>query len=291
MNPLEMNTQRDNLPMVLPQGMEAICLDRSLRGGGRHGVFLIKSPQKQWVVKIYHHKRNMVQRFLSGLENYLTGRSPLNPRTRFYTENKTLNIWQEHKFDVFRRLKESPPVSIDFPHVVFEYVSGRTLKEYFLDPHIAKADKLHTLKRFLPEWGRRHALALDTRNHNLIQERATLQHVFMSSEDDRLISFDFEVVYTSRHSLPGIIAREIAGYIRSLLAAVPEQDFNDYLDVFMREYPHRDFLRHPYKYFFQHPNRLLRFLFSIDRRRPRNRRRHSKYNIALRIQDYMQKTS
>jgi len=291
MNAFKMDEQKDNLTMVLPPGMEAVCLDRSKRGGGRHGVFLIKSPQKQWVIKIYQHKRGPVQRIFSGLENYFTGRSSLDPRTRFCTESKTLDIWQENGFDVFRRLKEPPPVSIDFPHLVFEYVPGRTVKEYFLDPQIAKAHKLHTLKRFLPEWSRRHALALDTGNHHLIQERATFQHVFLSAANERLIAYDFEVVFTPRHSLPAIIAREIAGYIRSLFSAVPPEDFTDYLDVVFREYPRRDLLLSPYHYFFQHPNPILRFLFSLDRKAPRNRRPKSKYNIALQIHNYMQKIS
>jgi hypothetical protein len=291
MKKFEVEVRNNKLPMVLSHGIDAICLDRSLRGGGRHGVFLLKSSQNQWVVKIYHHKRGPLQRFFSGLENYITGRSPLDPRSRFSTEKKTLNIWQENGFDVFRRSNQSPPVSIDFPHLVFEYVSGRTLKEYFLDSAIGKAEKLNTFKRFIPDWSRRHALAFETRNHYLIQERATLQHVFMSAEDDRLIYYDFEIVFTPRHSLPAIIAREIAGYIRSLFSVVPKDDFNDYLDILIREYPHQEFLHYPYDYFFQHPNRLLRLLYSIDRQRSRNRRPHSKYNIALKIRDYMQKTA
>ncbi len=285
----EVDTRKNNLPMVLPPDTEAICLDRSVRGGGRHGVFLLNSPQNQWVVKIYHHKRGLLQRFFSGLENYVAGRSPLDPRSRFSTEKKTLDIWQENGFEVFRRLKQPPPVSIDFPHLVFEFVSGRTLKEYFLDSAIGKADKLNTFKRFLPEWSRRHAVALETRNHYLIQERATLQHVFMSAEDGRLIFYDFEIVYTPRHHLPAIIAREIAGYIRSFFSVVPRDDFNDYLDILIREYPYRDFLHYPYEYFFRHPNRLLRLLYSLDRQLPRNRRPRSKYNLALKVQDYMQK--
>jgi hypothetical protein len=291
MKKLEVDAPKNNLPMVLPQGMEAICLDRSVRGGGRHGVFLLKSSQNQWVVKIYHHKRGPLQRFFSGLENYFAGRSPLDPRSRFSTEKKTLDIWQENGFEVFRRLNQPPPVSIDFPHLVFEFVSGRTLKEYFLDPAIGKADKLNTFKRFLPEWSRRHAVALETRNHYLVQKRATLQHVFMSAEGERLIFYDFEIVYTPRHHLPAIIAREIAGYIRSLFSVVPRGDFNDYLDILHREYLHRDFLHYPYDYFFRHPNRLLRSLYSLDRQLPRNRRQRSKYNIALRIHNRLQKTA
>jgi hypothetical protein len=291
MKKLEVDTRKNNLPMVLPQGIEAICLDRSVRGGGRHGVFLLKSPQNQWVVKIYHHKRGPLQRFFSGLENYFAGRSPLDPRARFSTEKKTLDIWQENGFEVFRRLSRAPSVTIDFPHLAFEFVCGRTLKEYFLDSAIGKADKLNTFERFLPEWSRRHAVALKTRNHYLIQERATLQHVFMSAEDGRLIYYDFEIVYTPRHSLPAIIAREIAGYIRSLFSVVPRDDFNDYLNILIRDYPHRDFLHYPYDYFFRHPNRLLRLIYSLDRQLPRNHRQHSKYNVTLKIQDCLYKTS
>ena len=277
--------------MVLPSGIEATCLDRSVRGGGRHGVFLLKSPQHQWVVKIYHHKRGPLQRFFSSLENYFAGRSSPDPRARFSTEKKTLDIWRENGFEVFRRLNQSPPVSIDFPHLVFEFVDGRTLKQYFLDSAISKADKMKTLKRLVPEWGGRHTVALETRNHYLIQERATLQHVFMSAEDNRFIYYDFEIVYTPRHSLPAIIAREIAGYIRSLFSVVPRDDFNDYLDIFIREYPQQDFLHYPYDYFFRHPNRLLRLLYSLDRQLPRNRRPRSKFNVALKIQDCLHKTS
>jgi hypothetical protein len=289
MKSVEVDIPENSLPMNLPHGVEATCLDRSLRGGGRHGVFLLKSSESCWVVKIYHHKRDPYQRFFSGLENYFAGRSSPGPRARFNTEKKTLEIWQKNGFEVFRRLTQPPPVAINFPHLVFEYVPGRTLKEYFLDSAIGKIDKINTFKRFLPEWSRRHALALETENHYLIQERATLQHVFMSSEDDRLIFYDFEIAYTPRHKMPAIIAREIAGYVRSLFSAVPRDDFNEYLDILIRDYPNRDFLGYPYDYFFRHPNRLLRLVYIFDRQLPRNRRPRSKYNIALRIQDGMQK--
>jgi hypothetical protein len=279
--------QKEEVPIDLLPGMEATYLDRSHRGSGNHGIFLITSPQGQWVVKCFDHKRDKLQRLLSGWENIFTGRSALDPQSRFRTETATLKTWQDNGFDVFRQLNDLPPVAIDSPHLVFEYVSGRTLKEYFLDPEIEKADKLMTLKRFVPEWSRRHKLALETGNHQLIQEHATFQHVFIGADDDRLIYFDFEIVYTSRHSLRGIIAREIAGYLRSLYAAVPPGDYAAYLDTLVRAYPDREFLQYPYDYFFSHPNLLLRFAFAVDRRSPRNRRQHSKYNIAGRIQNYL----
>ena len=225
MKKLQAYHQNDTVPIDLLPGMEAICLDRSRRGSGNHGVFLIKTPQKQWVVKCYGHKRDRLQRLLSRWENFFTGRSALDPESRFYTEKETLRTWRQYGFDVFQEPGDLPPMAIDFPHLVFEYIPGQTLKEYFLDPAIKKTDKLTMLKRFVPEWSRRHRLALETENHRLIQERATFQHVFISPADNRLIYFDFEIVYTSRHSLKGIIAREIAGYLRSLFSAVPRKDY------------------------------------------------------------------
>ena len=109
----------------------------------------------------------------------------------------------------------------------------------------------------------------------------------MSSSDDRLIYFDFEIVYAPRHSLKGILAREIAGYLRSLYTAVPPADWGAYLETIIRAYPQRKFLHYPYEYFFNHPNWLLRFISALDRQLPRNRRQNSKYNIADRIQTFL----
>ena len=287
MKKLEATYQKDPVPLDLLPGMEAICLDRSRRGGGNHGIFLIKSQRKQWVVKCYDHKRDKLQRLLSGWENLITGRSALDPRSRLATEKETLKTWRQNGFDVFQQSNDFPTLSSVFPHLVFEYVRGRTLKEYFLDPAIGKTDKLMTLKRFIPEWSRRHELALETGNHCLIQERATFQHVFMSATDERLIYFDFEIIYTPRHNLRSILAREIAGYLRSLYTSVPPDDYAAYLETIVRAYPHREFLQYPYDYFFNHPNRLLQLVFAMDRQLPRNRRPHSKYNIARRIQTFL----
>ena len=279
--------QNDGFPIALPDSMQAVCLDRSRRGGGQHGIFLIESSGKKWVIKYYSHKRGQPQRLLSNLENYLSGRSGVSPQSRFRNEKESIQIWRENGFEVFRQSNEHPPISIDVPHLVFEYVPGRTLKNYFLDRKIPKADKLSTFKRFLPEWGRRHFLAYKIKNRQLIQEHATFQHVYMSAEDRRFIFYDFEIGYTHRHSLSSIIGREIAGYVRSL----PSEDLDDYLRILIREYPQPEFLYYPFYYFFRHPNLFLRFLYAVDRQLPRNRRQISKYNIALRIQDHLKKSS
>ncbi len=281
----------DGFPIALPHSMKAVCLDRSRRGGGRHGVLLIEYLGEKCVIKCFHYKRAKLQCLLNSLGNYLTGRTAFDPFTRFRTENHVLQAWRENGFEVFRQPDDFPPIFVDVPHLIFEYVPGRTLKSYFSDHEISKAEKLLTLKRFMPEWGRRHFLAQKDGNRYLIQVHATFQHVILSAEDGRLIFHDFEVSYTNRHSLPSIIGREIAGYIRSLFGAVPIEDFNDYIDVLIREYPHPAFLYYPFHYLFKHPNRFVRFGYWFDRQRPRNRRQRSKYNMAIRIQDRLQEKS
>jgi hypothetical protein len=275
--------QNDAIPFALPHGVTAVCLNRSRRGGAKHGIFLIESLGEKWVIKHYDHKRGHLQRQLMNLENYLCGQSGTSPQCRFQTEKNVLEIWRENGFDVFCEPDEPLPICIDAPHLVFEYVPGQTMKQYFLDHKIPKADKLDIFKRFIPEWAKRHFLAYTNENHNLLQEHPTFQHVYMSAKDQRFIFYDFEVVYTRRHHLPGLIGREIAGYIRSL----PPEDLDDYLRILIREYPHPEFLYYPFNYFFSHPNLLIRFLYALDRQTLRNRRPRSKYNIALQIHDYL----
>ena len=278
--------QNDGIPFAVPDGVTAVCLNRSRRGGAKHGIFLIESAGKKWVIKHYDHKRGQPQRLFTNLENYFGGRSGTHPQHRFRTEKNALKIWRENGFDVFREPDEPAPIWIEAPHLVFEYVPGRTLKQYFLDRKIPKADKLRIFKRFLPEWGRRHFLARTNADRYLIQEHATFQHVYMSAEDQRFIFYDFEIVYTHRHQLPDLIGSEIAGYIRSL----PPAELDDYLRILVRDYPHPDFLYYPFNSFFRHPNPFVRLLYALDRQSSRNRRSRSKYNIAIRIHDYLRKS-
>ena len=78
--------QNDAIPFDLPDGVTAACLNRSRRGGAKHGIFLIESSGKKWVIKHYDHKRGRLQRQFMNLENYLCGQSGTSPQCRFHTE-------------------------------------------------------------------------------------------------------------------------------------------------------------------------------------------------------------
>lgn len=273
--------------LSFPSGFKVTCLDYSKRGDGHHGIFLIEDPGAQkYVVKCYSRKRGHWREVLDAISNYLSGRSSSRPLGRFNTEKKVLQTWREHGFDVFKQPKDLESIAINKPHLVFEYIKGQTLLSYFADPRISKEDKIEKLKRFIPEWGRRHLIAMESGNRLLIQEHPSFKHVYIN-DGERFIFFDFETVYTKLHSLPSLIGREIAGYVRSLYKVIPPKEFNEFLKLIINEYPHREYLLYPYDYFYCHPNPLVRFSHSLVRRLPRNKRRHSKYLVAPLIREYL----
>jgi hypothetical protein len=271
-------------------GFKVTCLDSSKRGDGHHGVFLVEDFNAyKFVVKCYGRKRSHWGEVLNAISNYLSGRSSSRPLGRFNTEKKVLQTWHEYGFDVFKQPKDLESITVNKPHLLFEYVKGQTLLSYFADPLISKEYKIDKLKQFIPEWGRRHYLAMESGNRLLIQEHPSFKHVYIN-DFGRFIYFDFETVYTTRHSLPSLIGREIAGYIRSLYKVIPPDEFNEFLRILINEYPHREYLLYPYHYFYRHPNLLVRFSHSLARRLPRNKRRHSKYLVAPLISDYLHQT-
>lgn len=269
----------------LPAQMTAVCLSRSAHGSGRHGVYRVDTGGGRFVLKCFDRKRGRLQEFFGRLENRLAGRSAPDALTRYRTEKKTLAIWRENGFAVFRRPPDLPHLALDRPHLALEYVPGRTLKAYLADGNIRLEAKLATLKQFIAAWGRRHALAVKTANPLLIHEHATFQHVWRS-DDGRLIFYDFETAYTSGRRMPDLVGREIAGYLRSVLNVLSPADYERFLQLVIREYPHPEFLDYPCNCFFRHPNPLIRLLTALDRRRPRNRRLKSKYNVTLRFEDF-----
>lgn len=284
-------TKKDRT-LHFPGALKTTCLDYSKRGDGRHGVFLIEAANKrQYIVKCFGRKRSRWSEMLAVFGNYLAGKSSSYPIARFRTEKSVLQTWRKHGFDVFQEPDDFLPIKIAPPHLIFEYINGRTLLSYFSDPQIGKEDKIETLKRFIPEWGRRHSLAMKRKDRFLIQEHPSFKHVYMSG-DGRLIFFDFETVFTDQHCLPSIIGREIAGYVRSLYKVIAPEEFNDFLDVLVREYPCREYLSYPFYYFFQHPNPFVRSLYALDRRLPRHRKkRHSKYPVARLLYDHLSSNS
>jgi hypothetical protein len=270
-----------------PTGLKATCLDSSKRGDGHHGVFLVEdASDNKYIVKCYGRKRSKWREILGTLANYLAGKSSLRPLDRFETEKKVMKTWHDHGFHVFKQSEVEDFIGIKEPHLVLEYVRGQTLLSFFADPHVGKDEKTAMLRRFIPEWGRRHHLAMKSGNRLLIQEHPSFKHVFVN-DTGQFFAFDFETVYQAPHRLASLIGREIAGYVRSLYKVTAPEEFSGFLDIIIQEYPHREYLLYPFRFFFRHPNPIMRMLYSLDRRRPRHQKRHSKYPVARMLGEHL----
>jgi hypothetical protein len=267
----------------LPRQWSVRQIDRSRGGGACQGIFLLSTRDRRVVLKVFGPKHGPVALTLAKWDRRISGRSAPDPISRFQTERKALEIWRQHGFEVFQSLEGTVDIDIPFPFLVLEYVEGPTLKNFFRDPGIPSGQKRRVLKQFLPDWGRRHLSAGQTANRFLIQAHASFKHVLFG-DDGRLITFDFEEVFTERYSPAFLIGREIAGYLRSLYRVSSAADFDAYLDILLDHYRPTAFLSYPYTYFFCHPNPLLRAFYAVLRRFPVNRQDNSRYSVIRRLQ-------
>ena len=267
----------------LPAGWSARRLDRSRRGGDFQGIYLLATDSRRMVLKLFGPKGGKLRRAMLRIDHVLTGRSAPDLRTRWRTEKKALDEWRRNGFDVFRQPEDPPAIDLPVPYLAFEYVDGPTLKNFFRDREMSPDAKLEVLSRFLPQWGHRHLEALRRSNRYLIQEHASFKHVLLGN-DGRLITFDLEEIFTERHPLPFLIGREIAGYLRSLYRVAAPGEFERYLETIVQGYRPTEFLSLPHRYFFRHPNPVLRPYYSLVRRLPANRRRDSRYGVISRLQ-------
>ena len=113
------------------------------------------------VLKVYYGSRGWPLYLKKTFGNLLTGRSSHMPRTRWRTETECIELWSRHGFRCFRMI---PQVTVEgLPregYMVYEWTPGRHFRDYFRDGKIPIEDRLATWRRWLPEWHRRHRLAV-----------------------------------------------------------------------------------------------------------------------------------
>lgn len=210
-------------------------LDRSTHRGGDQAVVKIDTSRGAVVVKRFGRRRTRVREALIQIGHWtFAGKTRIAPERRCRTEREALLLWARHGFDVPRLVNLDLDPLIRGPYVVLEYLPGRTVHDVLADPAVTEHDKLRFLARFSAAWGRRHALAIETREPRLIHEHGSFRHVLVSGE--RLVTFDFEIGWTRKGIVPYLVGREIASFVRSL-ARVSAGAFEARLAALLREYP------------------------------------------------------
>lgn len=259
----------------------------------KNGNYLYKVPFRGGfaLLKVYFGTRGTLSCLGKSFGNVLFhNQTSYMPRTRCRVERECMEVWSRHGFRVFKTFPEvevRAPGCVPGGYALMEFRSGPKLVHHLRDEQVPLESRFETYRRFLAEWGRRHEIALAEREPRLIHENGDGKHVMIF--DDGLLWFDFEMVYRSPSRVPGCVAHEIIQYLWNLMKPMSEDLRERLLDETLRGYPSRDRLRAAAGHFLRHPNLLVRWARAIDRLTPRARKPTSKYNVARRLLERLER--
>ena len=222
--------------------MQAEVIDEGSRRGSGQAILRFDTPRGSVAVKRFGLRRGRIRLVLKQIGHWtFAGKSPAGAAGRRRTEAECLALWASHGFDVFRRIHGADLPPIAEPHLVLEFVEGRTLYDILEDPAVVEAEKEALLARFAPEWRRRHALALERSDPRLLHEHGSFRHVFVAG--DRLITFDLEIAWRRRRLTGYLVGREVAAFLRSLGRASGKDRFESRLARLVASYGDASLLR------------------------------------------------
>ncbi len=254
----------------------------------KNGNFLYKIPYRDgWaVLKVYYGSRTPWQNVAKSLENISAGQTTYMPKTRRRIERECIELWQRHGFRVFNVYDD---VTVTAPgcspggYAVLEYVDAPKLDAWLRDTNRPLDERLQLYRRFLAEWGRRHAVAIREKEPRLVHENGDGKHVLIM-DDGSFLWFDFEMIYRNRNHVDRHVSHEIIQYLW-YLNGNSSDDFRDrLLSETVAHYPDRERLRAAYDFFFKHPNLIHRQARFLERRFKRKARSaDSKYGVASRL--------
>jgi len=256
----------------------------------KNGNYLYKVPYGDGfaVLKLYYGSRSGVERLCKTIDNVLLyGQTSFMPKARLKTELDAMRVWREAGFRVFDIYEDVKVEGLpEGGYALYEYVPGRHFHKLLPDESVPLEERRNLYRKFLREWHRRHRLAVERREPRLIHENGDLKHVMDCNGE--LVWFDFEVCFRFRSHVEDLVAREILAYVRHLARFLNRDRFEIFFKETMTHYPGREFLDHVHTVAFRNRNPIIRASRWLDRLlRKKSRKPDSKYNIALRIRDYL----
>lgn len=254
----------------------------------KNGNYLYKIPFRGgWaVLKVYYDSRGWIARLRKSLGNVLVqGQTSYLPKERRRVELECIQLWRRHGFrvfDVYHDVRVEAPSCVEGGYTLFEYVDAVKLVDFLRDPARTVEERASLWRRFLAEWGRRHALAVAEREPRLVHENGDIKHVMIVGE--RFLWFDFEIVYRSAARVEEHVAHEIIQYLWTVGRMLPRELADPLLEETAARYPDPALLRRACNYWLRHPRAVRRLLRWLDRTlKPAQRRATSKYNVARRL--------
>jgi len=232
------------------------------------------------VLKVYYGSRSPFLYMKKTVGNLLlTGRSSHMPRARFRMETESVRLWERHGFRCFGMHPEVRVEGLpDEGYMLYDWTPGRHFREYFKDAAIPVEERMATWRAWIPEWHRRHMVAVREREPRLIHENGDVKHVMLWQGG--FTYFDFEIAFTSRN-VRDLVGREILAYMRSTGKFFGDALYERMLDELVAHYPDPSLLLSAWEHAYRNDNLLIRFGRWLDvRLKPRHQSRYSKYSVA-----------
>jgi hypothetical protein len=232
------------------------------------------------VLKVYYGSRSPLLYVKKTIGNLLlTGRSSHMPRARYRTEVACARLWERHGFRCFGMHPEVRVEGLpDEGYMLWDWTPGRHFREYFRDTSVPLEERMATWMRWLPEWHRRHAIAVRDREPLLIHENGDVKHVMLW--EGEFVSFDFEISFRSRN-VRDLVGRELLAYMRSVGKFFGDALYERMMDLLVEHYPDKDLLLSGWEHAFHNHNPLVRLARRLDvALKPRHGGRYSKYSVA-----------
>lgn len=197
------------------------------------------------------------------------------PAARKATERRLLARWAAHGLSVPADWTDALPEFGAADVAVLEFIEGGVpLWDVLAAPSLAEARRADVLGRFAAAWCARHTAAIREGEAGLVQEHGTIRHVLVAG--DRQVWIDLEQAFRPRRDVRPLIAKEVAGYLRSIWKRVGEERARRDIATIVAAYPDRAILRAAADEYLK-ARGMRRVLWSIDRAIRNERRRRAKY--------------
>ncbi|MHC4820351.1 MAG: hypothetical protein ACYTDX_01355 [Planctomycetota bacterium] len=261
----------------------------ALTGEGNY-VYKITVDGELAVLKVYYGTRGLPTHLHKSVGNWITGRTSYMPKTRWRIETECIRTWEKHGFRCFKMM---PWVEVEgLPregYMVYQWTPGKHFRGYFRDKDIDVEEKMATWVRWIPEWHRRHAIAIETNDSSLIHENGDVKHVMLWEGD--FVYFDFEMVFRSKN-VRNLVGRELVSYMRSVGKFFGDEMYERMTDLLVEHYPDPALLLAAWDHAFEDPNPAMRGLRVLDRNfKSRHKKRYGKYHVARDIKARLDKKS
>jgi len=255
----------------------------------KNGNFLYKVPYRDGfaILKVYYGSKTWFEMAQKSFGNVvLQGQTSYWPKTRCRMERQCMQLWAKHGFATFEiyDVDVRAPGCVPGAYLLMEYVEAPELLDFLLDHRHSLDERFGLYRKWLPEWSRRHDLAIKLREPLLVHENGDGGHVML--RNGGFLWYDFEMVYRSRASVGRAVAHEIAQYIWHIHKSLPEVLRGRFLDETIAGYPVPERLLTAYDYFYHHPNPLMRLGRACDRLfRAKAQKPTSKYRVTARLKE------